>query len=292
MELRWMASLSASALHAANALLDGKTLVDGPLAESLREPVDLLRAALDRIGPRGRAVWDVARALASGIENNRELVDVAARKSLGPSAPPTAELVGAIGRVEDAVRQALPGLADQLALRSGPPRDAWDARGPGCLTRLADLAEAELIAPRAEIVLVHPAVGGAGAAHLFCNAVTIEAVVEDPWPNLPETVRLAWLLSQLQLDLARFSEHVPPARLANIAPFAMLPPVLDAAQHVEWIESSERALVDAIGIWGLASAADDVADLLTTWWRTYLENRPTFAIALRALDRMLADAES
>jgi len=52
--------------------------------------------------------------------------------------------------------------------------------------------------------------GGAGAAQLRTNSVRLEAVLTHPDPQLPETLRLGWLLSQLNQDLPIYSDTIRP----------------------------------------------------------------------------------
>ena len=54
------------------------------------------------------------------------------------------------------------------------------------------------------MILVQPVLGGAGAAHWLYNSVHIEAVLANPVAELPEVVRLGWLLAQLNFDLPMF----------------------------------------------------------------------------------------
>jgi hypothetical protein len=181
--------------------------------------------------------------------------------------------------------------------------------------------------PNADVVLVYPAYGGGGRAHLLYNSVRIEAVLTNPVPELPEIVRLAWLLAQLNIDLPAFSENLRPQRRNKIAQLAMLPATLQAAEEVElarcdpaairlalkvWNVGASRVLTEgqnemspqpASSDWGLEEAttfnpsncsADAVQDqgeltsVLFEWWQTYVESRPRWPTALAALDRMLA----
>ena len=45
----------------------------------------------------------------------------------------------------------------------------------------------------------------------------------DPVADLPEVLRLAWLISQLNLDLPRFAENVSPLRRERVIALAMIP---------------------------------------------------------------------
>ena len=122
------------------------------------------------------------------------------------------------------------------------------------------------------------------------NRVTFEAVLTHPHAELPETLRLAWLLSQLNLDVPVFSEYLPAGRLEQVAPLAMLPVVLAAAEVVELARVDHRSLRMAIECWHLPTKLpDDVEERLLRWWQTYLESSTRWTVALTALDQMLRE---
>jgi hypothetical protein len=135
--------------------------------------------------------------------------------------------------------------------------------------------------------LVHPALGGGGEAHLAYNSVRIEAVLANPVAELPEVVRLAWLIGQLHLDLPAYGETIHADRLPHIARFAMLPPALSAAEAVELGRFSVDSVRLALAAWRLSVPADvDGAALLYEWWQTYRQTRPPWPVAMAALDQM------
>ena len=95
-------------------------------------------------------------------------------------------------------------------------REQWEARGPGLLRAVGLRTEESLVADEAQVIVVQPALGGGGQAHLSANAVRIEAVLANPHAELPEVVRLAWLLAQLQLDLPAYSDRIQADRLPHV----------------------------------------------------------------------------
>lgn len=297
MELRWLASMSASALHAVEAILQRETLVDERLQETLARPVADLCGEMEAFGLNSTEMVPLMAALAMGIENNRELVEVAITKLRGRTdsrGEATGRIAGRVADVAAAFGRTLPGVADQLALRGEPLRQQWEARGPGVLRYFARLTEESLIAGRADVALVYPVLGGHGVAHLSFNTVRIEAVLANPHARLPETVRLAWLLSQLQLDLPIYSEQIPRSRLPYVARLATLPAILHAAEYVELIRAEPSLLAFALQAWRIVShdEADAVAEVVSLWWRTYEEKGGVpVGVALGSLDRMLREAE-
>jgi hypothetical protein len=197
-------------------------------------------------------------------------------------------LGAAIAEMQAAVRNALPKLVEELALRERPLREQWDARGPGLLHQVAQLSEEQLVPEEAEVLLVHPAFGGGGAAHLPFNSVRIEAVLANPHVELPEVVRLAWLVAQLHLDLPVYCDAIHADRLPHIARLAMLPAVLKAAGTVELVRYSPQLIEQALRAWQLAVPPGvDIVGLVSDWWETYQLDQPPFRVALTALDQMM-----
>ncbi len=295
LHLRWRASVSASTFHAAAARLRGETLRDERLARALAEPA----AALDQLvtqqfgaeGPQREAFLEQLAALSAGVENNRQLAQLALAKTLGPGRA-SEVLLDALSRtfleLERAVVATHPGLAEQLALRADPLRSQFEARGPGLLHVVGRITEPELMVEQATVVLVHPVLGGGGRAHLPYNTVRIEAVLANPHDGLPEAVRLGWLLAQLHQDVPRYSEHLPPADLPRLAALALVPPTLQAAEEVELVHDYRERVVEALAAWQIPGGAEPgLAPPLLQWWQTYCDSQPRWPVALGALARLL-----
>lgn len=295
-QLRWLVSESASCLHAAALIAGGKRLADPRAAPALAEPCRELVATFHRFDLSLDRFLQHAVPLSAGVENDRQLAEVALRKTFGQQAADETRITAvaeAIRRLETPYRHELPGLVDELELRTRPLRDQWDARAPGMLHQLAQLTDQVLIVPTAEAILVQPAAGGGGAAHLAYNSIRIEAVLANPHDHLPEVVRLAWLVSQLNLDLPMLSENIHRDRLPMIAAIAMLRPVLTAAERVELVPDAEAAVESAIRAWEIdvrfTGEAQTLADIAAAWWATYQSTRPPLRVALEALDRMVEE---
>lgn len=270
-------------------------LIDERLNVALAAPVASLVEELARGGIDVEAFFREAVPLAADFENNRELAERVLVKLPGRSDVQNQQAAGRLAgwftALEAAVTSAVPGAVDELALRGGPLREQWEARGPGLLAALARTTEAGLLPAGAEVVLVYPALGGAGAAHLPYNKATLEAVLTNPFADLPETVRLGWLLSTLNLDLPKYSEAIPRDRLQRLAGLATLPAALAAAADVELV-AGEPPLARVLTAWRLASeGAEALAGTLAEWWTTYQESRPPWQVALAALDRLLPAAK-
>lgn len=285
-----MLSVTASAHHAAAAMLRGIPLADQPLAEALAEPVrDLNRfLSLDQVDYD--VFFDHLIPLSAAAPQRRELALTVHSRCLGRGRAETQAdvLTRHLRQVEQACLQTLPGLVDQLELRSGPICEQWEARGPGLLFGIARTTDAGLLVENARVVLVHPALGGAGAAHVAHNAVTLEAVLANPVDRLPEVVRLGWLLSQLNLDLPQYSETIHASRRGRVIALSMVLPTLVAAAQVELVGDPVSLLDLALTTWRLQSKpASELVPTLLDWWQTYQNVHPAWHVALAALDKML-----
>jgi len=107
---------------------------------------------------------------------------------------------------------------------------------------------------------------------------------------LPETLRLAWLLSQLNLDVPAFSENIAPQRLDLAAALAMIPVALTAAENLKLASATDEAIAQAAQTWLAPNdRGEGRIDILTQWWSAYKGRRPHWSAALEALDRLLSD---
>jgi hypothetical protein len=289
-ELNWRPHPLVSCLHAAEAVSRKLPLADPRLAAAMEAPANLLAAEIRSAYLPPERFWRMLVAMAANTENRRQLVETAVIRAIGRGPrfeQVVTNLTACVIEVDAAQRAALPNLAHELPLRERPLREQWEARGPGLLFRLEQLTEENLFVEKCDVLLVHPALGGGGDAHLSNNSVRIEAVLANPVAELPEVVRLAWLITQLNLDLPIYSESIHADRLPHIARYAMLPAVLAAAEAVELTRFTPQTVRQAIIAWRLFEPLGvDGAALALEWWRTYQEARPPLRVALAAFDQM------
>jgi hypothetical protein len=289
MELRWLVSFPASCLHAAEAIAHGRLVADTQMAEAIAEPAQILRQTIVAAGLPRTPFWRNLTGLSVTTDGTSQLAERAVTKTIGPARAQaiSGNIAAAIAGVEAAVRQAFPSLMDDLSLRLRPMRQQWEARGPGLLHNIARWTDPRMIAEQAQVILVHPSLGGGGSAHLPYNNALIEAVLTNPVEELPEFLRLGWLLSQLNLDLPVFSETIHGKRLPHVAELAMIPITLKAAESLDLLELAPETIDLALTSWHVVTPADtDPVDVLWRWWGTYVETRPRWDIAFTALDRM------
>jgi len=289
-EVTWRAVPLVSHLHAAEAIARSRPLADQRLAAALAEPAALLAAEIRAANLPAERFWRTLIPQAANTSIRRQLVETAVLKTAGrsPRLESTVTTVSAaLAAVETAGQAALPKFAEEMELRERPLREQWEARGPGLLTQIGLLTEPELIVESCPALLVYPALGGGGEAHLVANSVRIEAVLANPVVELPEVVRLAWLIAQLETNLPAYSDAIHADRLPHIARYAMLPAALAAAEYVELGRLSPETMQLAVRAWGLAVPSGvDAAALIADWWQTYQATRPPWRVALAALDQL------
>lgn len=294
-EIRWKTSLSATALYAALCRARGHTAADQALDATVAAPADALAAEIAGANWPMVPLLEQLTALSPEFDNNRELVKRGAAKI---HLPPRDEallvrIAGAIADLEGALLRSQPNLAEELAMRCGPLREQWEARGPGMLREIARFTEAETIPLAAEVVFVTPYLGGGGVAHAATNRVTLEGMLFHPHPALPETVRLTWLLAQLNAELPRYADVLPANRRELIVAAAMLAPTLAAAQELELAMCDESSVASAFETWGdawglAAELPPDSPARLWSWWTAWLELPARWPVAIAALDRLLS----
>ena len=144
-----------------------------------------------------------------------------------------------------------PTLSDELSLRIGPLRQAWEAYGPGLLKGIAAKVGAGVLVDAATIVPIAPEHGGGGEIDAARRIVKIEAVLTNPHPQLPEVVRMAWLLAHLGID-----DEASRMRAWSLALAAV---VLSAAEGVELAHCKLVPLTHAIIAWNIVDPPHQVA---------------------------------
>ncbi len=291
MELRWQASADVSAIHAAWSISKGLQLIDAELHQCLMPATNELSRIFSANSLPQDKSWRQLLSLAADHSSNHELAERFLRRMVSGGGTPqgVSTLAAAIGNCEMQMRQRFPKLNEDLLLRAGPLQSAWEARGPGLLHLLSESTEEGFLVESATILLVQPVVGGDGAAHLQTNRIHLEAVLTDVDPRLPETLRMTWLLGQLNLDLPVYSDSIHGHTLAQVAEFALLPAVLHAAQEVELTTLDESNLQKALRLWlrYTESQASELVPILLAWWETAVEAEWPWQVSLNALSQMV-----
>jgi hypothetical protein len=287
-KIQWTWNRRASGLHAAEAWRRHLHLTDTAWFETLRAPSEALQVRIQDCGGDPEMIWRHLHGLSPSVTSSRQLAQQALQVTLGL---PQAEVVEGLERALDAldagVARVQPRLEQELELRAEPLRLQWEARGPGLLRQMATRVDNELLVPHVNIILVHPLLGGGGEAHLLYDSVRLEGVLYHPHPELPETLRLAWLIAQLNQEVPGYSEAIDPDRLHDLAAIALVPAALMAADYVELARFDEPTLCRAMELWHVPRLVDNQSALVWDWWQTFCETRPHWRIALQALERMV-----
>ncbi len=289
--IKWRASFSASALHAAYRIAIGEKGTASELRTSMLGAAEQLHSLIvELLDVRAANGWRLLIAFGAEIENNTALAErwlsrLGFQASVGSR---VVRLAGAISDVEAVMRTTYPKLLEQLELRGRPIQEQWLGYGRGLTAHLRRLTEPNWLLEDVEGILLQPTVGGAGIAHSQVNRFSIEAVLTNPLPELPEVVRVAWLVAQLQSDLPMYADELGPDRAQPIAALASLMAVLAAAEVLELSRCDEAMIQLAVEHWQIAiPAMEDITTILIPWWETHLQTRPPWSIALKALDKML-----
>ncbi len=283
--IHWITHPRVSYLHAAAAVIANRPLVDAAQLDDLRPSVTELQHVLsaDRIEPD--TFFALAVPLAQHAPAPRDLAQTVCTKLLGPAfiEPIVTRLTAALTELFQAGDRAQPKLGDELKLRGGPLREQWESYGPGLLAGIAQRIESELLVEHAHVLLVQPISGGGGAAYPQANSVVFEAVLTNAQPQLPEVLRLAWLVAQLNLDLPCFVEALDLSRHGSVLPLSVLPVVLETAADIELTSYGLEQLAQAAELWRVSFPESLTPVVLDTWWQTYRSTRPSWSIALQAL---------
>lgn len=293
MQLEWRIVPAASTFYTAGLEGEAAPAADPELAAAVAGPAERLRRACQDYDLDYQRLLDhlifYAGEMLPGPPRHDSLkaVTLAALMKLAGSqsqswASVFRPLVEAVAAAAAAAR---PKLADELPLRLGPLAEQWEARGPGLLWQFKRLTEPEMLAEAAKVLPVQPVLGGGGRALPAYNTVVVEAVLANPMAELPEVVRLAWLLAALNFDLPRYREGL--AQPDRVLPLATIPPLLAAAAEVELVRDGVAAIGPALEAWRPCECEPELSETLTAWWQTYLESQPPWNLALKALEQML-----
>lgn len=272
------------------AAAEGETVPSRFAAE-----VATLGSVLTAEGIEPRRFLAQLAAFAPTCDVRRDLAHKTLTKLLGraPADRLTPLVVGPLGACEREYVAANPGILDELRLRTGPLRELWEARGPGLLAGVGRRTDKSLIVEFATVALVPPLTGvGGGSAFAATNVVEFEAVLANPIDALPETVRLAWLTSQLAAEQIEFLTPLASGSAQDVVAAAMLPAVLEAAADLELFSENPALLDTAAAAWDVALLTEPGrVDVLRTWWRLVRGNSQLTTLPwngrLLALDRML-----
>ncbi len=299
--IRWTIGDRLTPLHAAQCYALGSRGVDPKLAASLAAPMGEIMARLAAADLDVGMFWNRLMDAALSTEH-----DVAACErallAAGCSHLAVESTAASVASQFSDIRlihgDRFPKLADQLLLRARPIREQWDAYGSALMRQIARQTHESFIPKTVTAILLSPFRGGDGDCDPASHKLWIEAVLTNPSRDVPEVLRLAWLIARIGLITALSGDEktddsnlwMSPTHAARVCALALVPITLSAAKELELVPErglEMTALIsEATGLWRTASAGATVATI-DRWWKQ-VELLPTpFPVTLKALDRML-----
>ncbi len=296
--LNWRVNELATVLHVTAAIARGWPTANQRLAHAVALPAAAIEEELLQAKLPIDATWSALCAVAcQQTEIETTVCESLARCGGASLASRQSRIVRLLSDAAGAIRHALPDLQNELGHRGRPLREQWEARGPGFLHNLRRLTGDCLQLERATAFPVIPILGGGGDIDPTQDAVRIEAVLANTVAELPEVVRLGWMLAQLACY--HLPDHGPqlqsPTHCDAIA-LGMVPAALAAAEAVELAACNAETVQKAVFAWQpRPSGAETVAakrnaGLAWEWWQgRRAEN--SWETAIAELEQQLATTQ-
>jgi hypothetical protein len=277
MQLNWKPSVSASALHAAevcwkqpNRVTDTEVLATMlPYAKQLGIWID------ENFATNPDACWNA-------------LISACDRLDLDSSHSRT--LAGRITEVEAAFCNLFPNYLEQSVFRFRPLQEQWLGFGRGLMSQWKRLTCRDSLPDACTVIGLQPILGGFGRAYPDLPLVCIEAVLTNGRPELPEVVRLGWLVSQLEVQTFKSIESSDQRPQRATLPLALIPPILAAAEQIELARCDRSTVTAAIENWlgePFRSDATGLAAKLLEWWQSALSAPSDWESQVRNIARRL-----
>jgi hypothetical protein len=287
-DISWRVSPPACAIHFAEGLLDGDLKGEWPpeallAADTLIgrcraydvDPSEYFDHLIPAMAEPGSTRPHVLAAL------TRLMPRAKADEFLKAFSDPTSDLVMAWHRVFG---------GSQLASHVREFEQNWLLTGRLAYIRLGHWLPREVLPDTARVLVMSPARGAFGYAHLPWNLVRVEPLMGEAGP-IPFMARLVWLLSLLHLDLPTYTELFPKRRWRRNVLLVNIIPALQAWYDVE--DTVDEPLIrTAVTEWtrGEVEPSNEVVAALLSWWEVYRRQRPGMETSLRALDYLLEEA--
>lgn len=289
MKLIWKPSLRASALNLARQIVFHPELVSIETSdefEALANEIHECARIVDTQDPR--AAWcDLIAESESFSKPEEQLQHWVARIKQENRGSGLRVSATQLQKLEAEFRRFLPQAASQMSFRLGPLTQQWDGYGNALMAHLKRLIAFTLPRSDLEVLAVYPLVNGDGFVSLTEKKAVIEAVFVNPNPELPEVIRVAWLVAQI-ISSGEKRKSLASKRRNDINALALLPSVLAVGEVVELTRCDESTLQLAIDQFSPARPEfPNLSKTLLHWWETYLQTKPEWSIGLMALERAL-----
>ncbi len=299
--LKWLPGDRLTVVHSARNYLMGLPSVDPTIHEVLADSVGdlydrLLAAEIDMA-----VFWKrLLGAVAAGDDDQAACTRALLASGCSPLASDqvASAIVSRLTDIRLGYQQRQPKLVEQLTLRGRPLREQWDGYGGGLTKRISKLTHESFVPKSATVWLLAPYCGGDGDLDADSGRLWMEAVLTNPVPQLPEVLRLTWLVAKLGLmqalasakDDSQGDPWVAPLRLPRVAELATIAFTLEAAAYLELAPVQDHNWAEwfdlAAKVWRVP-LDDHSRDTMLHWWKQYLDLRTSPAVAFKALDRML-----
>ena len=294
--IRWRNDPQLSAIHAAYVVATNAFCVDRKTQQALVRPATdlndrLLSAAIDVA-----TFWEqlfAEHAIDPGNARACEIALIAAGCSELQLEQTAGAIANCLGECRLAFQRRFPKLSEQLELRSKPLKDRWNEAGLFLLSDIArqiwqDQPPDDWWPSRIDALLVQPMRGGDGNYDTESRKFWVEAVLTDIDPTVPEVLRVAWLLTQLAIEIQMREKS---SETVTGMPWALgaVPLVLSAGAKAGMTTGSELPIATALELWRLGD--ETTAGTIHQWWQEWQMSESPMPVALKALDRMLKPAD-
>lgn len=319
-------STTRSALDIDTVVEDGQTpsALDADLARVMLEPMKLVHDRLLAESVRPEEFWDSlfqdVMAESTDAPLTTATLEIAVIRG-GGSHLNSDQIAGTLHRHFQTCRQAIaekfPRQSDQLKLRYAPLKQAYQAYGPGLIRsighRIWNAAPPDDWWPKTVYLhAVQPLHRGDGDVSTIDSALWIEAVLTDINPDVPEWLRLVYLLTCVAVDGHARTHQTSATPAEAIAAAAGLTSATSSMPELPWRlgtiplvlhQAFEQGVLgngdDKLPIelaasmwWSAASSGAPKSSValtwLPTWWREIGQHAGSLPPALKQLSVMLA----
>ncbi len=294
LKVKWKVHPRLSAIHAAYAVATSERCSDSKTESALAPAVTdinqrLLSASLD-IG----TFWRRLIVEAADDRDDQAACEIALAAAGCSELQLDSTSAVILNRVRDCrtvMTNRFPKLAEQLELRGRPLIERFDAYGPGLLRAVADFVwdkspPKDWWPARLDGLLVQPILGGDGGTDPDSSRFWIEAMLTDADPAVPEVLRVVYLITD-----AAVSRHTRgmSGEHSTALPWvlAAVPIVLKVAAELELVRSEPLPIEVACRLWRVGDSS--TAATLASWWTDFCQAPAPLPVALKTLDRRLAE---
>jgi hypothetical protein len=296
LSIRWRGDTQLSAIHAAYVVASDAVCADRKTQQALVAPATEINNRLLSASVDVASFWQrlfAEYAFDSASQRAVEIALIAAGGSELQLEQTAAAISNRLGECRLAFQSRFPKLADQLELRIGPLKQRWNEVGSELLSTIAnriwdDQPPADWWPARVTGIAVQPMRGGDGDYDSDAVKFWIEALLNDADPDVPEVLRVAWLLTQLAIQIQmreKSSETVSgmPWTLGSV------PIVLSASVDAGITDRGDDQQIEtALRLWRLGDGS--TAGTLHEWWNQWQQNKSPMPLAVKGLDKMLGDS--